>query len=259
MVPIISKFFMYSPRKATEYEFYKLSNKFKRNEEIINFKASDQIKLTGMLINYHKKANWNDIIFLYSHGNGAWIGELLHSPQIDILSNFGSVFAYDYRQYGLSDGLINEKGTYYDILGAWNYLTKIKQIPPNKIIVYGHSMGGAVSTKLVSMLIEKKQKLPLALILDGTFSNIVDMGNYILPGFGWIVPYTYDNIKNLQHIDGRLPILVIHSPDDETVPFYQSIKIKENCKCIHVKITGTHNVPIYNKKTLEFISLIIKN
>lgn len=253
IAPNISKSLMYSPYKGTKEEFKKISNKFKRNEEFINFMASDDTKLTGMLINYHKPANWNDIIFLYSHGNGSWIGGLFDLPQIDMLSNFGSIFAYDYRQYGLSEGFVDEKGTYCDIIGAWKYLTQIKKVSPNKIIVYGHSMGGAVSTKLISILINKKQKLPLGLILDSTFSSVLDMGNHIMPGCGWIANYTYDNIKNLQQIDGIIPILVMHSPNDETVPYSQSIKIKENCKCTYVIINGSHNAPVFNDETLKFI------
>lgn len=253
VIPTISKICMYNPRRATIDEFYKLSKKYKRNEELIKFKATDKTKLTGMFINYHKKPDWNDTIFLYSHGNGAWLGELLYSPQIHVLSNFGSVFTYDYRQYGLSEGYINEEGTYSDIMGVWNYLTQVKKISPKKIIIYGHSMGGAVSTKLVSMLVEKKQELPLALILDGTFSSVIDMGNHMIPGFGQFASYTYDNVKNLQDIDNALPILVVHSPDDETVPYQQSIKIKQNSKCKHIEIKGTHNVPIFNKNVFEFI------
>jgi len=244
---------MYNPYKGSKQEFLKLSKKFNREEELIIFDANDKIKLTGIFINYKKKADWNDVIFLYSHGNGAWIGELLNCPQFNELSNFGSIFTYDYRQYGISEGEISEEGTYSDIFGVWEYLTKIKKIPQKKIIVYGHSMGGAVSTKLISILINKKEKLPLALILDGTFSNVIDMGNHIIPFCGHFATYKYDNIKNLKHINGKLPIMVMHSKDDETVPYSQSIKIKENCICKHVEIKGTHNFPIYNKNVYEFI------
>lgn len=265
LIPLISKSFMYHPYKATEKEFNDLTRICKRKTELVNFESTDKIKLTGMLINYHKQAKWEDIIFLYSHGNGSWLGGLLNSHQIDMLSNFGSVFAYDYRQYGMNDGNITELGTYNDVMGAWNFLTKTKNISPKKIIVYGHSMGGAVSTKLLSMLIDNNEELPLALILDGTFSNVIDMGNHILPGFGWLSPYNYDNIKNLKNIEQHiiqtnknLPIMVMHSEEDETVPFDQSLKIKENCKCHHVKVLGSHNVPIFNKHAINFLHTVVK-
>ncbi len=258
IISTIANSFMYCPYKASKSELDALSKKYKRNEEHIIFNADDGTKLSGIFINYDKKASWDDTIFLYSHGNGSWIGGLLNSPQIKMLSKFGSVFAYDYRQYGLSEGIINEKGTYSDILGAWNYLTQVKNINPKKIIVYGHSMGGAISTKLLALLVEKykndQSKLPQALILDGTFSNVIDMGNHIFPGFGNLAIHEYDNIKNLIFINQSISILVMHSPDDETVPFNQSLKIKNNCKCNHVEINGTHNIPIFNSKVDEFIS-----
>lgn len=259
IIPLVAQSMMYHPYKATRSEYDILSKRFGRNEEFVKFLATDKTELTGFLINYHKNADWNDIIFLYSHGNGAWIGGLLNSPQIDILSKFGSVFVYDYRQYGLSSGSISEKGTYSDIMGAWLYLTIQKNIPPDKIIVYGHSVGGAISTKLISMLIENNKELPLALILDGTFSSIVDMGNHLFPGLGIFSPINYNNVKNLQHINGSLPVLVMHSQDDEVVPYDQSLKIKENCKCKHIKIKGNHCAPIFNKEVFEFIDNVIDN
>ena len=220
----------------------------------------DQTNLTGIFINYKRKAKWNDdIIFLYSHGNGAWVGALFESSQIEFLSKFGSIFVYDYRQYGLSEGVINEHGTYSDILGAWNYLTQIKKINPNKIVLYGHSMGGAVTTYLLASLLKANKtlpELPRAMIIEGTFSSIVDMADHIFPGLGKICIYDYDNIKNLQYINNIIPILVMHSPSDETIPYYQSLKIKKKCKCSHIAIDGTHSVPIFNNDVINFIKNI---
>lgn len=252
--------FIYYPYKATQLEFDKLSKAYGRNEIFVNFKATDKINLTGMLINYNKKAKWNDdIIFLFSHGNGSWIGGLFNSHQLEILSNYGSIFVYDYRQYGLSDGTISEDGTYSDILGAWRYLTENKKINPKNIVVYGHSLGGAVSTHLLATLIKKSQDLPRALILDGTFSNIVDMGNHLIPGFGDLAVHNYNNIKNLQYINEIVPVLVMHSKSDDVIPYNQSLKIKNTCKCTHITIDGSHNNPVYNNKVINFIAKVCKN
>lgn len=249
----ITNNFMYHPYKANLNEFKRLSKKYNKNEEFLSFDATDGTKLYGMLINYNKKADWKDIIFLYSHGNGAWLGELFSMPQIENLSKYGSVFVYDYRQYGLSEGKINENGSYSDIMGAWNFLTKIKNIDPNKIIVYGHSMGGAVSAQLVATLVKNNKKLPQALILDSTFSSVIDMGNHLLPGLGSLATIKYDNIKNLTIINEKIPVLVFHSPSDETVPYSQSLKIKKKCKCTHITIDGSHNIPIFNDGVYAFI------
>lgn len=265
---------LYMPYKTTLDEFNKLSKQFKINEELVNFKTIDGLDLTGMLINYNKKADWNDIIFLYSHGNASWIGSFFNSHTISILSHFGSVFVYDYREYGLNQGNLSEEGTYMDALGAWDFLTKVKNVPPNKIIIYGHSMGGAVSTKLMSTLVENNQiknnkilepELPRGMILNGTFSNLADMGNHMLVGLGYLAYYKYDNVQNLKLIEKYLckhniefPILIMHSKDDEIIPFEQSIKLKNACNSYHIKTTGTHNVPVFDKYVIDFIVFLTK-
>lgn len=265
---------LYMPYKATMNEFNDLSKEFKRNEEFVNFKSNDNLDLTGMLINYRKKADWNDIIFLYSHGNASWIGHFFNSHAITILSHFGSVFVYDYRAYGLNQGNLSEEGTYMDVLGAWNFLTKVKNVPPNKIIIYGHSMGGAVSTKLMSILVENNQiknkkisedELPRGMILNGTFSNLADMGNCMFIGLGYLAYYKYDNVQNLKLIEKYLckdniqfPILIVHSKDDEIIPFEQSIKLKNACSSYHIKTTGSHNVPVFDKYVIDFIIYLTK-
>jgi cytoskeletal protein CcmA (bactofilin family) len=49
----------------------------------------------------------------------------------------------------------------------------------------------------------------------------------------------------------------MHSISDELIPYSQSLKIKENCKCTHVEIKGTHNVPIYDAQIVNFINNLI--
>lgn len=256
-IPIIGNNLMFHPYKATIEEYTNISKKYNMYDELVFFKSSDNVDLSGMLINSRKPQNWDDFIFLFSHGNGAWLGALFASSHIAYLSKYGSIFAYDYRQYGISNGVISEKGTYCDIMGAWNYLTNIKQINPKKIIIYGHSMGGAVSTYLVKKLVQNNKPLPLGLILEGTFSNIYDMGNVIFPGLGFLSTHKYNNIKNLKIINNVLPTLIIHSKYDEVVPYLQSLKIKKNCNCKHITINGTHSYPIFNKNVDDFIKNII--
>ena len=62
-----------------------------------------------------------------------------------------SVFLFDYRGFGRSEGSFpTESQVYEDAGAAWNYLTQERQIVPNKIIIYGHSIGGAVAIDLAS-------------------------------------------------------------------------------------------------------------
>jgi len=61
-----------------------------------------------------------------------------------------SVFAYEYRGYGLSSGTPSELNTYQDVTVAYNYLIEKAGVLPSSIIAHGRSLGGAVAVDLAS-------------------------------------------------------------------------------------------------------------
>ena len=84
-------------------------------------------------------------VILFCHGNGGNIGNRV--SYLPIFKDLGlATFLFDYRGYGKSEGKPSEEGTYNDVEAAWQYLTQEKQIPPQKIIIYGESLGGAIAS-----------------------------------------------------------------------------------------------------------------
>ncbi|MDY6783792.1 MAG: alpha/beta hydrolase [Cyanobacteriota bacterium] len=142
---------------------------------------------------------------LYVHGNAEDLGDI--EPIIQILYNAGfSVFAYDYRGYGTSEGQASERHAYEDIDTAYLYLTQKLQIPSQQIIAYGRSVGGGSAVHLAS-------QQPLAgLILESTFTQ----------AFRVVVPFPlfpFDKFRNLDKISEiNCPVLIIHGTEDTTIP-----------------------------------------
>ncbi|MEI7836383.1 MAG: alpha/beta fold hydrolase [Planctomycetota bacterium] len=150
-------------------------------------------------------------VVLHCHGNGGNIS--YHLGLIQILRNAGvGVLAFDYRGYGHSEGSPDEQGTYRDAQAAWDYLTKTVGIPPERIIVYGQSLGGGVASHLAV------QVKPAGLILESTFTSLTDRGAESF----WFLPvrllarYHYPTIDRLASIS--CPVLIFHSPSDEVIP-----------------------------------------
>ncbi|MEM8637316.1 MAG: alpha/beta hydrolase [Cyanobacteria bacterium P01_G01_bin.54] len=143
---------------------------------------------------------------LYSHGNAEDLGDI--DPILQILQGAGfNVFAYDYRGYGTSDGRPSERHTYADIAAAYRYLTQERNVPPDKIILFGRSVGGGPTLDLAA-------KEPVAgVILESTFTQ----------AFRVVVPFPllpFDKFYNrakLPKID--CPVLIIHGTEDITIPF----------------------------------------
>jgi hypothetical protein len=84
---------------------------------------------------------------LYSHGNGGNISG--RQPGLAIWRELGfDVLIYDYGGYGKSTGKASEKRCYEDIRACWRWLVEEHRIPPERIILFGRSLGGAVTADL---------------------------------------------------------------------------------------------------------------
>jgi uncharacterized protein len=175
-------------------------------------------------------------VMLVCHGNG---GNISH--RLDKLRLFrqagASVLLFDYRGYGLSSGRPDEKGTYMDAEAAYRWLTGTKKVPAERVVIYGESLGGAVA-------LETALRHPAAgLILDSAFTSVVDMGKRIFPflPIDLMVRCRYDNLAKIAQL--RAPLLVMHSPQDDIVPFDMGRMLFESAPepKVFFALRGSHN------------------
>lgn len=180
-------------------------------------------------------------VVLFCHGNAGNISHRLDS--FSIFHRLGlNTFIFDYRGYGRSGGEPSEQGTYRDVEAAWRYLTEAEKIPPQRIILFGRSLGGAVAAQLTVKV------KPKALILESTFTSLTDVGAEAYPFLPvrLLSRYRYDTRRFLPEI--HVPVLVVHSPDDEIIPFSHGKALFEaaNEPKEFLKIFGDHNGGFYN-------------
>ena len=126
-----------------------------------------------------------------------------------------SVFTIDYRGYGRSEGRFpTEARVYEDVEAAWSYLIKEKQVPPEKVFVYGHSLGGAIAVHLC-------QQHPEAagLVVESCPSGIKDAARqrwYRIFPLDLLVHQKFDCINKIKKLE--MPVLFIHGGNDRCVP-----------------------------------------
>jgi pimeloyl-ACP methyl ester carboxylesterase len=129
-------------------------------------------------------------VWLFLHGNGSNVGDEVKRAFWFHQLGFSSLLI-DYRGYGRSPGNFpTESSVYEDVEAAWNYLTQLRQIPPEKIFVYGHSLGGAIAIELA---LQHPEIAGLA--VEGTFTAMRQWWLiYIVSSgyFRWIYSYTSD-------------------------------------------------------------------
>ena len=114
---------------------------------------------------------------------------------------------------------------------------KEKKIPLNEIIILGRSFGGAVAIPLAA------KYTPRALIVEASFTSLADVGAKLHPFFPvkWLLKESYNSIELLPTV--KSPVLVVHSRDDQLVPYSEGQRLFEAAS--HPKrflqITGPHD------------------
>jgi fermentation-respiration switch protein FrsA (DUF1100 family) len=127
------------------------------------------------------------------------------------------VFLFDYRGYGDNPGSPSEEGLAADAWAVWKYATQERNISPDRIVLFGESLGGGVATRLCAEVC-KAGTPPAGLILDSTFSSILDTAAWHFP-FVPVRTILWDRFESEKRIASvSCPLLQIHGTRDLTVP-----------------------------------------
>lgn len=202
-------------------------------------------------------------VLLYLHGNGGNVGDNLeHARRFQRLGF--SVLLIDYRGYGRSQGNFPTEAQVYEDAGiAWDYLVETRQIKPQNIFFYGHSLGGAIAIDLAV----KKPDIA-GLIVQGTFTSMKDMVGVrkeyrFFPNL--LVHQKFDSIDKVQEL--KMPVLVIHGTSDEIIPYTMSEELYEVLrvpKQLYLVPNAGHNDVAtiagvkYQEKIKEFVQLVLR-
>jgi fermentation-respiration switch protein FrsA (DUF1100 family) len=201
--------------------------------EDVQLTADDGVKLHGWFVPAAENARGT---LLFFHGNAGNISHRLES--ILQFHRLGlDVLIVDYRGYGRSEGSPSERGTYRDAEAAWQYLTEERGVAPSRIVVFGRSVGGAVGAWLAA------NREAGALIVESSFSSLPALAAelyWFLP-VRWLSRFRYPTADYVAAAD--CPVLVIHSREDDIVPFHHGRAIYESAgEPRHfLELSGPHN------------------
>lgn len=194
-------------------------------------------------------------VVLFSHGNAGNLSGRIES--IGLLRSFGfSVLAYDYGGYGHSTGTPSEQRVYADIRAMWDYLINIKQIPPLEIVLFGRSLGAAPTAELAQSV------TPGAVVLESAFLSVPDVAKDmpIIGHLTWLIRHRFQNENKVANFSS--PVFIIHSPDDEVIPYAHGQRLFELAKepKTFLEIRGDHNLgfvisePVYRSGWEAFLA-----
>ena len=198
------------------------------------------------------------IVFL--HGNGDNVSTQL--PNTFWLAKEGfDIYVFDYREYGLSQGEADLDLTIADISLMIDYVAD--QLPEDeKLIVMGHSLGGALAIYAVANS-DRREKVE-ALITIGAFSDYHDVTQDVLSKswlfwlFQWPLSFTVDNsyrpLGSIAEIS-PIPVLIIHSENDEIIERYHADRLFDAAKepKVFKLIDGGHNNALVTKDNRQVL------
>jgi fermentation-respiration switch protein FrsA (DUF1100 family) len=182
--------------------------------------ASDGTRLHGWYVSGPGPAT-----LIWFHGNG---GNISHRVDNILLLNrrLGvSVFIFDYRGYGRSEGKPSEKGLYLDAEAAIEYLVKERGLDPGTdLVMFGRSLGAAVA---VEMAVRHRSR---AVVLESGFTSVRAMASRSYPFLPSgllvrLVEARFDSLSKMPKV--RDPVLVLHGDRDPLVPFEQGRELFE--------------------------------
>ncbi|KAH0528702.1 hypothetical protein TsFJ059_003527 [Trichoderma semiorbis] len=186
-------------------------------EELV-IPTDDGEKLSAYYIRGPRGGKNSDITILMFHGNAGNIGHRLPIARVFINMIGCNVFMLEYRGYGASTGEPDEAGLGIDAQTGLNYLRERAETRNHRFVVYGQSLGGAVSIKLVA---KNQDRGDIAgLVLENTFLSMRKLIPSVLPPakyFTLLCHQVWRSESLLPSID-KIPILFLSGLQDEIVP-----------------------------------------
>lgn len=229
--------------------------------EDVNFKSKDGTKLHAWFMPAQGKAAKATVVF--SHGNTGSIGH--HLGFVMWFAEAGyNVLTYDYRGFGSSGGTVDRRGMLDDVRAAFAYVKTRSDVNGDKLVSYGHSLGGA---KSLAALGEAPVKGLRAVISDAAFSSYLAMAQTMAGQVGANLVTDEWAPKDAIRKIAPVPLLIVHGTKDELVPVAQGrllFKIAGEPKTLFEVKDGHHGDSLvrdhgaYRKKLLAWLDEALK-
>jgi len=187
--------------------------------EDVHFESADGTKLHGFYAEHPSpKAQ-----ILFCHGNGehvGYAGSYIRSLADELEA---SVFAFDYRGYGKSEGKPHEAGVLADGEAAQKWLASRAGIAPDQIVLYGRSLGGGVAVYLAG------EFGACALVAERTFHSMVEIGarQYPWAPIKLLMRNRYPSADRIANYEG--PLLQLHGDADRLIPLQSARELHAAC------------------------------
>lgn len=169
---------------------------------------------------------------LFSHGNGPHLGRFW--DRVEVMWQLGyQVLVYDYPGFGRSGGEASEGALYEAATRMLVMLAERDDVDPERIVLYGHSMGAAPTFDLAvrsarGEVVVRRGGVelavrPRAVISESGWCSIEEMirdGAFLDLPRELVSDLSLDNCARIAELRG-VPVLLLHGERDRVVPIRQ--------------------------------------
>jgi fermentation-respiration switch protein FrsA (DUF1100 family) len=161
---------------------------------------------------------------LFCHGNAGNLSHRARTIGAVRLALGESVLIFDYPGYGKSEGQPSESGCCAAADAAFDWLTQTQNIPAERIILFGESLGGGVAADLA---VRRPHR---ALVLVKTFASVPDMArnSWMTSASAAVVRNRFDNLAKIGRCRG--PVVIAHGDRDEVIPLAQAKELYQKAQ-----------------------------
>jgi pimeloyl-ACP methyl ester carboxylesterase len=156
---------------------------------------------------------------LHFHGNADSAFSPWQMRHCEALRAAGfNVLEIDYRGFGATPGDPSEAAMYEDSEAAYQELLR-RGVPPERIILLGHSLGSGPAVLLAT------RHKAAALVLFGAFTSIPDAaaGQYPYLPVRLAVGVQFDSLARIGNV--HMPVIIAHSRGDTLIPYSHALKL----------------------------------
>lgn len=192
--------------------------------EEIYFSNGKGQQLRGYYFSCNTEAPRSSSMILYSMGNDGDI-EKRASVLALLLKTGVPVFIYEYSGFGKSQGKPSLKNAICDSQDAFDFVVERFNKSTEEIVLYGESLGGAISARLLS------NRSAGALILKSSFSSLARISRELcvwLRIYPSILLPLMDTGKKLRSV--VVPVMIIHGHLDRKIHWKHAESLYSNCQ-----------------------------
>lgn len=200
--------------------------------EDVFVRAADGVRVHGWFF----PCEHAERVVIVCHGNAGSIEDRLDYAQT-FLDMGHACLLFDYRGFGKSEGRPGEEGTYLDAEAIYDHVVAETGFTADQVVVFGKSLGSGVAVELAM------RKDVSRVAVEAAMTSVPDVAARMYRIFParLLTTIRYDSIAKIGGLS--VPVLVIHSPGDEVIPFDHGLQLYEAARepKTFLEVDGSHN------------------